>query len=259
MKKWLWPLSSLGFLLLVALLWQLCANYKLINPLWFPGPINTLKDLWSLIQSGEMGDAVLETVQRMLVGFVLASVIGVVVGGAIASSEFLKKTLEPTVEFFRPMPASALIPVVIIILGYSGSMVVAVVVLGSIWPILLASIHGFRSLDPRLSEVALLLQMSPLEKASKMQLPNALPSIFSGIKVSISIALIVTVAAEMLSSQPGIGYLMLMGARAYQSTTVFSGILVLGVLGLLINIVMQQLEKFFVKWQAEIDARREQG
>lgn len=248
MKNLSWSAISLVFLVLVGLLWQFFAQREWINPLWFPSPGDTLKTLWSLISTGEMILAVGDTLRRMVGGFLAACVLGVAMGGAIASSRLLRRLLEPTAEFLRPMPASALIPVVILVLGYSEKMIIAVVVLGAIWPILLASIHGFRSLDPRLMEVAAVLQMSPWTRAMKMQLPNALPDIFSGIRISISIALIVTVAAEMLSSQPGVGYLMLMGARSFQSTEVFSGVLVLGVIGFATNILLIRVERFVVRW-----------
>ncbi|TFL14132.1 ABC transporter permease [Pusillimonas caeni] len=254
MKQLRWPAFSFTFLVLIALMWQLCAQYELINPLWFPSPLDTLRRLQSLVLSGEMIVSVAETLRRMITGFLIACVAGVLAGGAIASSDLLRKLLEPTVEFLRPLPASALVPVVILVLGYSERMIIVVVILGSIWPILLASIHGFRSLDPRLLEVAAVLQMAPLARAIKMQLPNALPHIFSGVRVSISIALIVTVAAEMLSSQPGVGYLMLMGARSFQSTEVFSGILVLGVIGLVTNALLTRLEIFFVSWPIDSQA-----
>lgn len=251
MKNLSWMILSLVFLLAVASLWQLCVAYKLINPLWFPGPMDTLRKLWSLITAGEMTVPVVETLRRMVSGFFVASVLGVLIGGAIASFDFLRRLLDPTVEFLRPLPASALIPVVILVLGYSEKMIVVVVVLGAIWPILLASIHGFRSLDPRLLEVAELLQMSPWARAIKLQLPSALPSIFSGIRVSMSIAIIVTVAAEMLSSQGGVGFLMLMGARSFHSTEVFSGILVLGVIGLTTNALLGLVEQLLIKWPVE--------
>ena len=94
-----------------------------------------------------------------------------------------------------------------------------------------------------------MLRLSPWARAWKIQLPNALPDIFAGMRVSISIALIITVASEMLSSQQGIGHLMLVAARAFRSADIFAGIVVLGVLGYLTNATMQKLEDWLLRWR----------
>jgi ABC-type nitrate/sulfonate/bicarbonate transport system permease component len=128
-------------------------------------------------------------------------------------------------------------------------MIVFVVAFGSVWPILLGAIHGFRSLDSRLTEVSRLMKFSPWQRAWKFQLPSALPEIFAGMRVSIAIALIVTVASEMLSSQPGVGYLMLVAARAFRSADIFAGMIVLGVLGYLTNYALHKLEDRMLRWR----------
>lgn len=109
----------------------------------------------------------------MFAGWLAAILVGVVVGAAIASSR-------------------AVLPPAILVLGLSDAMIVFVVAFGSVWPILLGAIHGFKSLDPRLADVARMLKLSPWQRALKFQLPNALPDIFAGMRVSIAIALIIT-------------------------------------------------------------------
>jgi sulfonate transport system permease protein len=100
-----------------------------------------------------------------------------------------------------------------------------------------------------LMEVASMLRLSTWQRIVKLQLPHALPDIFAGMRVSIAIALIITVASEMLSSQPGIGYLMLLAARAFRSAEIFAGILILGVLGFVINVTMQRIEDRLLAWR----------
>lgn len=185
----------------------------------------------------------------MFAGWLAASLAGVALGAAIASSTFARELFEPGAEFLRPLPASAILPPAILVLGFSDAMIVFVVAFGSVWPILLGAIHGFKSVDPRLIEVARMLCLSGWERAWKIQLPNALPDIFAGMRVSISIALIITVASEMLSSQPGIGNLMLVAARAFRSADIFAGIVVLGGLGYLTNCTMQKLEDWLLRWR----------
>ncbi|HVL35363.1 MAG TPA: ABC transporter permease [Burkholderiales bacterium] len=249
MKRLGWALASLGFLLAVLAAWKLASDARLINPLWFPPPERAAVALAGWIASGELWHPLGQTVWRMFAGWLAATVIGVTVGAAIAASRLARDLFEPTAEFLRPLPASAVLPPAVLLLGLSDAMIVFVVAFGSVWPILLGAIHGFKSLDPRLAEVARMLRFSPWQRALKFQLPNALPDIFAGMRVSIAIALIITVASEMLSSQPGVGHLMLVAARAFRSAEIFAGIAVLGVLGFLTNAAMQKLEARLLRWR----------
>ncbi len=241
--------ASVGFLLAALIAWQLAADAKLVNPLWFPGPTRAISVLADWIATSELWSPLGKTVWRVFAGWGTASVAGVAIGSAIASSATARNLFEPTAEFLRPLPASAVLPPAILILGLSDAMIVFVVAFGSIWPILLGAIHGFKSIDPRLMEVASMLRLSTWQRIIKLQLPHALPDIFAGMRVSIAIALIITVASEMLSSQPGIGNLMLLAARAFRSAEIFAGILVLGMLGFLINFTMQRIEDRLLAWR----------
>jgi sulfonate transport system permease protein len=250
-KRLAGPAASVAVLVLAVAAWKLAADLRVVNPLWFPGPDRALGTLWTWIASGEIWDPLGKTVGRMLAGWLAASGMGVVVGAAIASSSVARSLFEPTAEFLRPLPASAVLPAAILLLGLSDAMILFVVVFGSIWPVLLGAIHGFRSLDSRLVEVARMLRFSPWQRVVKFQLPSALPEIFAGMRVSIAIALIITVASEMLSSQPGIGQRMLFAARAFRSQEIFAGIVVLGVLGFVTNHAMQRVEDRLLRWRPE--------
>ena len=249
MKRFLWPAASLGFLAAALLAWKFASDAKLINPLWFPAPERAVGVLVDWIRSGELWDPLGKTVWRMLAGWLAASLAGVALGAAIASSRLARELFEPSAEFLRPLPASAILPPAILVFGFSNSMIIFVVAFGSVWPILLGAIHGFKSVDSRLVEVARLLRLSSWDRALKIQLPNALPDIFAGMRVSLAIALIITVASEMLSSQPGLGHLMLVAARAFRSADIFAGILVLGMLGYLANSTLQQIEDRLLRWR----------
>jgi sulfonate transport system permease protein len=249
MRRLFGPLASLAFFLATLLAWKLAADAKLINPLWFPGPDRAFAKLWEWMQTGVLWHPLGQTIWRMFAGWLSACFVGIAVGGAIGSSPLAKKLLQPSAEFLRPLPASAVLPVAILVLGLSNAMIVFVVAFGSVWPVLLGAIQGFRGLDPRLAEVARLLGLTPWQRAWKFQLPGALPDIFAGMRVSIAIALIVTVASEMLSSQPGVGYLMLLAARAFRSADIFAGIIVLGALGYVTNAAVQRLEDRLLRWR----------
>ena len=249
MQRLLRAAASIGFLAIVLLGWKFAADTRLINPLWFPGPERAIGTLLEWIKSGELWEPLGKTVWRMFAGWLTASFAGVALGAVIVSSRLARELFEPSAEFLRPLPAAAILPPAILVFGFSDAMIVFVVAFGSVWPILLGAIHGFKSVDPRLLDVARMLRLSGWERAVKIQLPNALADIFAGMRVSIAIALIITVASEMLSSQPGLGHLMLVAARAFRSADIFAGIVVLGMLGYFANSTLQWIEDWLLRWR----------
>jgi sulfonate transport system permease protein len=248
----LWLIASLLFAAALVSLWELLSQHGFISKVFFPAPSRAFAFLGEWASGGELWGPLLGTIWRTLVGWLGATVIGVVLGAAIASSTVTRDLFEPTVEFLRPLPSSAMIPPAILLLGLTDGMVVAVVIFGSIWPILLGAIHGFRSVEPRLMELARTLKMGRLYRLRTIALPNALPEIFAGMRVSLAIALIITVVAEMLSSRPGLGQMILFAARSYRSAEIFAGVFLLGALGYIFNTILERLEAYFLRWRPKI-------
>jgi ABC-type nitrate/sulfonate/bicarbonate transport system permease component len=247
-----WFAASLAFAAALVALWQLLADHGLISRVFFPAPSRAFDFLGEWTSSGELWGPLAGTVWRTLAGWLGATLLGVILGAAIASSPVTRDLFEPTVEFLRPLPSSAMIPPAILLLGLTDSMVVAVVIFGSIWPILLGAIHGFRSVEPRLIELARTLKMGRLHRLRSIALPNALPEIFAGMRVSLAIALIITVVAEMLSSRPGLGQMILFAARNFRSAEIFAGVFLLGALGYLFNAILERLERHFLRWRPQV-------
>jgi len=147
-------IAALAFALVPVLAWQALAEARLISPIFFPAPSRALGALISHAADGSLWLSLLATLLRMIFGWLLACLAGVALGAAIASSRLARDLLEPTLEFLRPLPASAVIPVAILFLGLSNAMALAVIAFGAIWPVLLASVHGFSSVPPELRPVA---------------------------------------------------------------------------------------------------------
>ena len=192
MTKAGWRLASFAFAALLIALWQFAADHGLISRVFFPAPSRAFDVLREWVESGELWLPLAGTVWRTFAGWIAATVLGVILGAIIASSTTTRDLFEPSVEFLRPLPSSAMIPPAILLLGLTDSMVVAVVVFGSIWPILLGAIHGFRSVEPRLMELSRALRLGRAHRLWRIALPNALPDIFAGMRVSLAIALIIT-------------------------------------------------------------------
>lgn len=237
------------FALALLVFWQLLASANVISSVFFPPPSRSLEALYDMVVSGRLWGPLAATLERMVLGWVLASVAGLILGACIGSSKVLRDYLEPTLEFFRPLPASAIIPPAILLLGLGQTMAVSVIAFAAIWPVLLGSVHGFKLIDPRLTEVARSLEMKRLDFLHKIALPSALPDIFAGLRISLAVSLILAVVVEMQASQPGLGQNILLAQRTYRSPELYAGIVVLGLTGYLTNVLLTTVELRLLAWR----------
>jgi sulfonate transport system permease protein len=237
----------LPLLLLAA--WQAAASGGLLSAAYFPAPSRTADALIYVVSSGALWGPLGATMLRMLEGWLLASFCGVLLGALIGSSRGARDYLQPMLEFLRPFPASAIIPAAIMILGLSQAMAVFVIAFGSVWPVLLGALHGFSAVEPRLKEVANALEMRPANYLWKIALPSALPDIFTGMRISLAIALILAVVVEMQAGQIGLGQNILLAQRMFRSPELYAGIVVLGLFGFLTSWLLNIVERRLLAWK----------
>jgi ABC-type nitrate/sulfonate/bicarbonate transport system permease component len=185
----------------------------------------------------------------MIYGWLLASLVGIVIGAMIGVSARARAYVEPTLEFLRPLPASAMMPVAIALLGLTDLMVLAVIAFGALWPMLLATVHGFAAVEPRLYQVSRALALSRTEVIWKIALPSAMPDILSGMRVGLTIALILAVVGEMLASRPGLGQAILLAARSFQAADLYAGVILLGLIGYVSGTALSLIERRLLRWR----------
>lgn len=248
-SRWMERLGALGFALGLLLLWQVLASAKVISPLFFPSPFRTIEALWGQISNGQLWEPLTSTITRMAWGWLLASVLGVLLGALIANSSLVRRLTHPLLEFMRPLPASAIIPVAILAFGLSSTMSTSVIAFGSIWPVLLASVQGFSSVDERLREVASVLRLTAMERFIKVSLPSAMPGILAGARVGLSVALILAVVTEMQASLTGIGQNILLAQRSFKTPDLYAGVVVLGAIGFVTSAAIQAIENKVLRWR----------
>jgi len=229
--------------------WAVVTHFGWVSPVFLPSPQATAQALAEGLREGDLLALAAGTVERMVYGWVLASLIGMVLGALMGSSPVLRVWLQPMLEVVRPLPASALIPVFIALIGLSPAMVLLVIAFGAMWPVLLSTVHGFAAVEPRLSEVAQVLQLSRREFIFKMGLPNALPDALAGMRLSLTIALILAIVGEMLASQPGLGTAIVMAARSFRAVELFAGVALLGLIGFVSNALLGAAERRLLRWQ----------
>ncbi len=243
-------LGSVAVVLAWVGLWWAASHGGWISRVFLPTPEATVVSLEEGLDGGDLWAFTLATTLRMAEGWLLASAVGVALGALIGVSVAARSYLQPTLEFVRPLPASALLPLAISIFGLNPAMVLVVVAFGAMWPVLLATIHGFTAVEPRLTEVSRCLQLSRAAFVWKVGLPNALPDILAGMRLSLTVSLIVAVVGEMIASQPGLGQAILLAARAFRASELFAGIVLLGIIGLASNALLSLAERRLLGWQA---------
>ncbi|MCG2625633.1 ABC transporter permease [Bradyrhizobium sp. WYCCWR 13023] len=246
----IWRMASFAVAAGFVGLWQLIANLKLVSPVFLPGPDRAWTALVRGFASGDLASKLVGTLEHMAYGWLAASIAGIALGALIGSSRLMRTYIAPSLEFLRPLPVSAIIPVAIALFGLTEGMALFVIAFGAIWPIMLATIHGFAAVEPRLYEVARALQMSRPAVVFKIALPSALPDILAGMRLSLTVALILSVVCEVLAGLDGLGHWVLLSARAFRSADLFAGVILLGAMGYVTSVAMSLAERRLLAWQS---------
>lgn len=249
-QRLLWLGASLLVAAGLVWLWQYAVDARLVKAAFVASPSRAWQAMVAGFTQGDLGAAFLATVRRMFWGWLLASGCGIALGAAIGTSPALRTYLQPTLEFFRPLPTSATIPVAIALLGLSDGMVLAVVGFGALWPVLLATIHGFSAVEPRLYEVGRVLGLSRTSVIFKLALPSATPDIVAGMRLGLTSALILSIVCEMIAGRVGLGSWIILAARSFYAPDLYAGVILLGLLGYVTSSALGLVEARLLVWRA---------
>ncbi|MBD8044328.1 ABC transporter permease [Arthrobacter sp. Sa2BUA2] len=208
-----------------------------------------LVDKLVTVWTGErlVGD-VLPSLTRLIIGILLAIVLGTGLGILVGTTRWLRNLLEPVLEFFRAIPPPVLIPVLMLLIGVNDQMKIAVIVSGCIWPVLLNTIEGVRAVDGVLSDSARTFRISGFARLRYLVLPSASPQIMAGVRQCLSIGLILMVISEMFASSEGLGFTIVQFQRSFAIPEMWSGIVVLGLIGVAMSFMFQWAERRILGW-----------
>ncbi len=236
-------------------LWQLWAGHQhsaffpppstiwsAMHQKWFNGPASHL-----FLNSNATGN-ILPSLGRIGLGLAIVVAIGVPLGIAIGRSRILMDYLDPLLQFFRSIPVVTAAPVFIALFKIGTQMEVATIVFGTIWPLLLNTIDGARSIDPVQMETARAFRYTAWERLRWLIFPSTLPSILTGLRLALSLSLILMVFSELVGSSNGIGYEMDQANSAFNLPDLWSAIVLLGILGYLMNAILYLVERYVLAW-----------
>ncbi|MFI0372547.1 ABC transporter permease [Actinomadura sp. 1N219] len=214
-----------------------------MRDLWFSGPASRL------FFSAEAGDSIAPSLARMGFALLLSAVAGVVLGIALGRSERALAYLEPLLQFARVIPPPTMVPVFVVLLDLGTQMQVTSIVFGAVWPILLNTADGVRSVDATQMDTANAFRLSAAERIRFVIVPSALPKIFAGLRLALSLSLILMVFSELLpGTSDGLGFQLTFAQSASDVPTIWAVIVLLGVLGYLFNTILLAVERRVLSW-----------
>lgn len=244
--------EGLRYWLLVVLViaWQyVSTRWASVQPL-LPPPTDVFAAGVDLVARGSLQQDILASLKRVGVALLAASVVGIPLGAAVGGSARVAWSLEPVVNFIRPIPPLAWIPLSIMWFGIGDAQNEFIIFLAAVFPMLLNTMDGVRNVDPQLIRAAKTLGATRTNIVLTVILPAALPSMFVGLRIGTGIAWMALVAGEIVAASSGLGYLINQGRFLFRSDYIIVGMVVIGVIGLLLDASLRLLQAIVMPWRA---------
>jgi len=244
-------LKRLAGIALALACWEAIRGLDLVDPRDLPSFAAIFRSAMVGLAGGELAAALLATLGSWAPGLLVAAVAGVAVGTALAMLPRLELATRPLIEFLRPIPSVALIPVALLVFGIGLQMQLFMIAFASIWPVLFSTKTGVEGIDPRFLETGRVLHLSRSARLFRIVLPNALPLIATGLRTASAIALVVAITVEMLTGGAGVGFYIENVRVNGLITEMWAAIFATGVLGYLINALFMTIERVALPWSPE--------
>lgn len=228
--------------------WEVISRGGLISERDLPAMSTSFGELWSLMHAGSFWRDYLETVRGWAIGLAIATALAVPIGIVLGSSDFLGSAFRVPIEFLRPIPSAALIPVLFLTLGSTIKSEVFLAAFGAFWPLLVQTIYGVRDVDPVTIDTGRSFGLGRFERLSRITLPSSVPYIWTGLRIASSVALILAFTAELFMGTGGLGEEMNVANSFGLTTRVYAIALAIGFLGIGIHLALSALERRVLRW-----------
>jgi ABC-type nitrate/sulfonate/bicarbonate transport system permease component len=225
---------------LLLVLWELASRQGLILDT-LSRPSDIFLALLSSLRDGSILVATMQTFESALWGLAIAAVAGILVGTILGLSPMLESVTGPTIEALRPIPAVAFMPLALMMFGFGVNLEASIVAYACVWPIMIVTTIAVRNIEPRLLDVANVMEMTFAEKLRKIILPAAFARINVGLRVAAGIALVVAVTTEIVLNPRGLGYSLILAQQSLNVALMYAQLVWLCVIGLLLNAVLRAL------------------
>jgi len=230
---------------------EIAARAGWVNRVFSPYPSEIAARMGQVLGSPAFLEALGSTVGLLAAGYLLACAAGILLGLAMGYHRPTYTLFEPTLELLRPIPKPALLPPLILLLGLGAAMKIAIIFLGALFPVLINTIQGARTVDPVLVDVARTFRRGSLRTVFQVILPASLPLILAGMRVSLGLGLILVILSEMLTGSDGLGAKLVDAQRAFRVQEMYAWTVVLAALGLALALSFDALERRLIFWSSK--------
>lgn len=247
-----------GVLLVLALLglWEVTARFGIIQSNNWPPFSTVMASMVTGIADGELLPVILSTLWRMARGYAIGCAIGVPVGFAIALYRPVRLALQPTIELLRPIPIPAIIPPLIFLMGLDDKLRLFAIAFATFFPVALNTIAGVRAVEPIYTQVARTFGVPRWMTLRRVVFPASLPFVLAGLRTSLGLAFVVTVIAEMIVGQEGVGYYLFTMEFAMRAPEMYSGIILVTCIAYLLNRAFVAWEARAIRWARLVETMR---
>ncbi len=229
-------------------LWQFFATVGWINPVLLPSPERLLLAAWELFAEGVLVEHTIASLWRVLVGFLLAGLVGIAFGVVLGWSRVLSDLVRPIVESLRPIPPIAWTPIAILWFGVGNAPSYFLVFIGAVFPVFVNTFSAVRNIDRTQINAALCLGAGPGILIRDILIPASLPIIFPGLRIALGVGWMCVVAAELIAAQSGLGYMIQQNRVLLQTQNVVTGMITIGLVGFAMSALMSLLERRLIPW-----------
>ena len=248
LKKIGYIAEYLALVLTVILFWIIMESQGKLNTVVMPSPKKVWDTFVSLVANGTLWTNLLVSLFRVLQGYLLAALLGIILGILIGLSKHLDRVTGLVIQIIKPIPPIAWIPLVILWFGIGESGKVFLIFLGGFFTILINVVDGIHQTDERLIEVSRSVETPFLKHIFLVVIPGAAPNIFTGLRTGLSSCWMCVVAAELVSSTTGLGYLIMNARQFGQTDKVIIGMITIGLVGKIMDSLLKLAEKYAIKW-----------
>jgi len=250
MRQWITTPAMRPFWLIIVLIigWDLCIRLFKIPQYLIPTPWQVVQQLfkeWPMLWR-----EALPTLYATLGGFVLSALVGVPIAMWIAYSRLVESFVYPLLVFSQSVPKVAIAPLFVVWFGFGVIPKVIAAFLLGFFPVIVATVQGFKSIEPDVIDLARSMGANPLKVFLKFRLPQAMPAIFSGLKVSVTLAVVGAVVGEFVGSNSGLGYVLQKANGTFDLPLMFAALVILSMIGVLLFLVLELIERWVLPWHA---------
>lgn len=239
------PAALLAAILLV---WWFVTDRDMVSTFLIPPPgavVETLVDEFDMLWRHTWA-----TLSATVYGFLWATLLGLATATLIVYSTTLEKAIYPIILFAQVIPKIAIAPILVVWFGFGSGPKIILAVLIAFFPVVISGVQGLRSIDPELLNLSATMGAGRLKTFVKVRFPNALPSIFSGLKVAVTLAVVGAVVGEFVGATEGLGYILLLASGNLQTALLFADLLLMSAIGILLFVIIEMLERMLIPWHA---------